>query len=55
MRIVFETDKIKIKVNAPDGVNIYELTEIVYDILKGLTYSDEVILKGLNKLIQERQ
>lgn len=55
MRIVFETDKIKIKVNASDDANIHELTEIVYDILKGLTYSDEVILNGLKKLIQERQ
>lgn len=55
MKIVFETEERKVKVNVSDDVNIYELTEIVYDILKGLTYSDEVILNGFKKLIQEKQ
>lgn len=55
MRIVFETDRIKIKVNISDDADIYELTEKIYEILKAMSYSDESILKGLKQLIQEKQ
>lgn len=55
MKIVFETDERKVKVNVSDDADIYELMDIIYDVLKGLTYSDEVILNGFKQLIQEKQ
>lgn len=53
MRIVFETDKRKVTVRTPDDdLDISELMQIIYDSLKGLTFSDTVILYGLKQLIE---
>lgn len=53
MRIVFETDERKVTVRTPnDDLDISELMQIIYDSLKGLTFSDEVILYGLKELIE---
>ena len=53
MRIVFETDERKVTVRTPnDDLDIHELMQIIYDSLKGLTFSDEVILYGLKELIE---
>lgn len=53
MRIVFETDERKVSIKTPDDdVDIHELMQIIYDSLKGLTFSDEVILYGLKELIE---
>jgi len=54
MKIVFETDERKVKTMTPDDdLNIHELLQIVYDSLKGLTFSDKVILVGLEQLIED--
>ena len=54
MRIVFETDERKITVRTPDDdLDIHELMQIIYDSLKGLTFSDTTILNGLKELIEE--
>jgi len=53
MRIVFETDERKVTVRTPDDdLDISELMQIIYDSLKGLTFSDTVILYGLKELIE---
>ena len=53
MRIVFETDERKVTVWTPDDdLDISELMQIIYDSLKGLTFSDTVILYGLKELIE---
>ena len=53
MRIVFETDERKVTVRTPDdNLDISELMQIIYDSLKGLTFSDTVILNGLKELIE---
>ena len=53
MRIVFETDERKVTVRTPDdNLDISELMQIIYDSLKGLTFSDTVILYGLKELIE---
>ena len=53
MRIVFETDERKVTVRTPDDdLDISELMQIIYDSLKGLTFSDDVILYGLKELIE---
>ncbi|CAB4148404.1 hypothetical protein UFOVP532_6 [uncultured Caudovirales phage] len=53
MRIVFETDERKVSVRTPDDdLDIHELMQIIYDSLKGLTFSDTVILYGLKELIE---
>lgn len=53
MRIVFETDERKVTVRTPDDdVDIHELMQIIYDSLKGLTFSDTTILNGLKELIE---
>ena len=53
MKIVFETDERKITVRTPDDdLDIHELMQIIYDSLKGLTFSDDVILYGLKELIE---
>lgn len=53
MRIVFETDERKVTVRTPDDdLDISELMQIIYDSLKGLTFSDTVILNGLKELIE---
>ena len=54
MRIVFETDERKVTTRTPnDDLNIHEMLEIIYNSLKGLTFNDEVILMGLEQLIEE--
>lgn len=54
MKIVFETDERKITVRTPDDdLDIHELMQIIYDSLKGLTFSDTTILNGLKELIEE--
>ena len=56
MRIVFETDERKVTVRTPDDdLDINELMQIIYDSLKGLTFSDKTILMGLEQLIEERK
>lgn len=53
MRIVFETDERKVTVRTPDDdLDISELMQIIYDSLKGLTFSDTVILYGLKELTE---
>lgn len=53
MKIVFETDERKVTVRTPDDdLDISELMQIIYDSLKGLTFSDTVILYGLKELIK---
>ena len=53
MKIVFETDERKVTVITPDDdLDISELMQIIYDSLKGLTFSDTVILYGLKELIE---
>jgi hypothetical protein len=53
MRIVFETDERKVTVRTPDDdLDISELMQIIYDSLKGLTFSDTTILNGLKELIE---
>jgi hypothetical protein len=53
MRIVFETDERKVTVRTTDDdLDISELMQIIYDSLKGLTFSDTVILYGLKELIE---
>jgi len=53
MKIVFETDERKVTVRTPDDdLDISELMQIIYDSLKGLTFSDTVILYGLKELIE---
>lgn len=53
MRIVFETYERKVTVRTPnDDLDISELMQIIYDSLKGLTFSDTVILYGLKELIE---
>ena len=54
MRIVFETDERKFTVKTPDDdLDIHELMDIIYNSLKSLTYSDSVILNGLNQLKED--
>lgn len=54
MRIVFETDERKVTTRTPnDDLDIYELMDIIHNSLKGLTFNDEVILMGLEQLIEE--
>ena len=53
MRIVFETDERKVTVRTlNDDLDIHELMQIIYDSLKGLTFSDTTILYGLKELIE---
>lgn len=53
MKIVFETDERKVTVRTPDDdLDISELMQIIYDSLKGLTFSDTVILYGLKELTE---
>lgn len=53
MRIVFETDERKVTTRLPnDDLDIHELMQIIYDSLKGLTFSDTTILNGLKELIE---
>ena len=53
MRIIFETDERKVSVRTPDDhLDIHELMQIIYDSLKGLTFSDTTILNGLKELIE---
>lgn len=53
MKIVFETDERKVTVRTPnDDLDISELMQIIYDSLKGLTFSDTTILYGLKELTE---
>lgn len=53
MKIIFKTKERKSTTITPDDdLDINELMQIIYDSLKGLTFSDEVILYGLKELIE---
>ena len=54
MRIVFETDERKVTTRTlKDDLDIHELMDIIHNSLKGLTFNDEVVLIGLEQLIEE--
>lgn len=54
MKIIFKTKQRKsITITPDDDLDIHELMDIIYNSLKSLTYSDSVILMGLNQLKQD--
>jgi hypothetical protein len=54
MKIIFKTKQRKSTTITPDDdLDIHELMDIIYNSLKSLTYSDSVILNGLNQLKQD--
>jgi hypothetical protein len=54
MKVIFETQARKTEIKTEDDdADIYELMNILYDSLKAMTFSDQVILNGLKHLKKE--